>query len=288
MAVPTLRRAPQPRPEVDPPTPRPRAWREFLLVAVLYMAYDGTRLLAKGGDTRATRHGHDLLRAEQYVHLDWERWLNRMFGAHASLAIPGDYAYAILHYAVTPVVLIWLFRRHPVTYLRARTVLAVATLIALLGFWLLPTAPPRLLGAGFVDTMSQHANVGWWGADASAPKGMGGMTNEVAAFPSMHVGWALWCGYYLYRRAGRRWLRALGVAYPIVMAIVVMGTGNHYFFDALAGCADVIAVGLVVRMISTRRLTGGRLLSGRQPRAERPPGTEPAAPRPPEPRAAPR
>jgi PAP2 superfamily len=287
MAVPTLRRATQPRPEAEPPTPRPRAWREFLLVAVLYMAYDGTRLVAEGGDTKADRHGRALLRAERFLHLDWERWLNKTFAAHASLAIAGDYLYAVLHYAVTPVVLIWLFRRHPATYLRARTVLAFATIIALLGYWLLPTAPPRMIGAGFVDTMSRHANVGWWGADASAPKGMGDMTNEVAAFPSMHVGWALWCGYYVYRCAGRRWIRALGAAYPIVMAIVVMGTGNHYLLDALAGCADVIAVGLIVRMISTRRMTG-RWLSGRPPRAEQPPGTESAEPRPPEPRAAPR
>jgi PAP2 superfamily len=158
MAVPTLRRATQPRPEAEPPTPRPRAWREFLLVAVLYMAYDGTRLVAEGGDTKADRHGRALLRAERFLRLDWERWLNKTFAAHASLAIAGDYLYAVMHYAVTPVVLIWLFRRHPATYLRARTVLAFATIIALLGYWLLPTAPPRMIGAGFVDTMSRHAN----------------------------------------------------------------------------------------------------------------------------------
>jgi hypothetical protein len=63
------------------------------------------------------------------------------------------------------------------------------------------------------------------------------MTNQYAAMPSLHVGWALWCGVMLWRFGGRRWTRVAGVAYPLLTAIVVMGTANHYSLDAVAGVA---------------------------------------------------
>jgi hypothetical protein len=71
------------------------------------------------------------------------------------------------------------------------------------------------------------------------------MTNQYAAMPSLHVGWALWCGVMLWRYGGTRWAKAAGVAYPLLTTIVVMGTANHYFLDAVAGCA-VMGVGLLL------------------------------------------
>ena len=151
--------------------------------------------------------------------------------------MPADFAYASLHYLVTPAVLVWLWRRHPTHYRLARTWLMISTLIGLAGFTMLPTAPPRLLpgGYGFVDTMAQYSPYGWWGADASAPRGMGSLTNQYAAMPSLHVGWALWCGLILFR-LGRHWpVRAIGAIYPVVTVLVVLGTANHYLTDAVAG-----------------------------------------------------
>ena len=55
---------------------------------------------------------------------------------------------------------------------------------------MLPTAPPRLFG-GYTDVLALTSADGWWGGDASAPKGLGGLTNQLAAFPSLHAGWAL-------------------------------------------------------------------------------------------------
>ena len=52
--------------------------------------------------------------------------------------------------------------------------------------------------------MAQYSSYGWWGGDASAPRGMGGLTNQYAAMPSLHVGWALWCGVMLLRYGGTR------------------------------------------------------------------------------------
>ncbi|MBO1334236.1 phosphatase PAP2 family protein [Streptomyces sp. VRA16 Mangrove soil] len=235
-----------PRTEAIPVT-RLRWWTELPLILLVYGAYTAGRLLARGDVQSAVDHGVSILRAEKAVRLNLEHPLNRLFTREAWIGVPADFWYASLHYIVTPVVLVWLFRRRAHLYRAARTWLMTSTMIGLIGFTLLPTCPPRLLASsyGFVDTMAQYSSYGWWGGAASAPKGMGGMTNQYAAMPSLHVGWALWCGIMLWRHGGNRWTKALGVAYPLITTIVVMGTANHYFFDALAGVA-VMGVGLLL------------------------------------------
>lgn len=135
--------------------------------------------------------------------------------------------------------LVWLWRRHSARYRAARTWLGCSTVIGLVGFTLLPTAPPRLLDAshGFVDTMAHYSSFGWWGGEASAPRGLGGLTNQFAAMPSLHVGWALWCGVLLWRHGRSPLLRAAGLLYPPAITFVVMGTANHYLLDVVAGTA---------------------------------------------------
>jgi hypothetical protein len=99
--------------------------------------------------------------------------------------------------------------------------------------------------------MAQYSSYGWWGGEASAPRGMGGMTNQYAAMPSLHVGWALWCGVMLWRHGGTRLAKTAGVVYPLVTTLVVMGTANHYFLDAVAGAA-VMGVGLLLTPLVMR------------------------------------
>ncbi|WP_455362398.1 phosphatase PAP2 family protein [Streptomyces sp. SYSU K21746] len=232
---------------------RPRWWAELLLLGVVYAAYSAGRLLARGDVTTAVDHGLAILRIEKFFRLNAEHPLNRLFTDHAWLGIPADFAYATLHYLVTPLLLVWLFRRRPAQYRAARTWLMVSTLLGLVGFTLLPTCPPRLLDAshGFVDTMAQYSSYGWWGGEASAPRGLGGMTNQYAAMPSLHVGWALWCGVMLWRHGRTAPARAAGVAYPLITVFVVMGTANHYFLDAVAGAA-VMGLGLLLAGPSMR------------------------------------
>lgn len=249
---------------------RLRRRTELPLLAVVYLLYSGIRLLIRGETGAAVRNGVDILHSEQLVHLDPEQWFNRLFAHHAVLGIPADFAYASLHYIVTPAVLVWLWRRHKAHYRPARTWLLISTLIGLVGFTVLPTAPPRLLGGGhgFVDTMAEYSSYGWWGADASAPRGLGHLTNQYAAMPSLHVGWSLWCGLILLR-LGRHWLvRTLGIAYPVVTTLVVLGTANHYLMDTVAGVM-VMGIGFAfaepalrtVDTVSVRGRAGERAVS---------------------------
>ncbi|MCT7357125.1 phosphatase PAP2 family protein [Streptomyces sp. 15-116A] len=229
------------------PATRLRWWTELPLIVLVYACYSAGRLIVRGDVSDAVDHGLAILRIEKALYLDAETPLNRLFTREAWIGIPADFWYASLHYLVTPALLVWLFRSRAVRYRAARTWLMTSTFIGLIGFTLLPTCPPRLLDAshGFVDTMAQYSTWGWWGGEASAPRGLGGMTNQYAAMPSLHVGWSLWCGVILWKYGTTRLSKIAAVVYPLVTTIVVMGTANHYFLDALAGAA-VMGAGLLL------------------------------------------
>ncbi|MEU7412711.1 phosphatase PAP2 family protein [Streptomyces sp. NPDC042638] len=250
------------------PRPRLRWWTELPLILLVYGCYSAGRLLARGDVTSAVDHGLTILRIEKALHLNAEHPLNRLFTRESWLGVPADFWYASLHYLVTPAILVWLFHARARHYRAARTWLMTSTFMGLIGFTLLPTCPPRLLSAGhgFVDTMAQYSSYGWWGGEASAPRGMGGMTNQYAAMPSLHVGWALWCGVMLWRYGGTRVTKTLGVLYPLVTALVVMGTANHYFLDAVAGVA-VMGVGF---LLAPRVMRAAGLVRARLPRRTAP------------------
>lgn len=226
-----------------------RGLREVVLIAAVYSLYDATRYLVQGDHDAAFSHGRSLLHLQQRLGIAPEHALNKLFTAHIALGLPADYMYATLHYIVTPAVLIWLWRRYPTSYSPARTVLIVTTVIGLVGFSLLPVAPPRML-AGFADTMARFSHWGWWSTAGSAPRGLGSDTNQFAAMPSLHVGWALWCGWQMVKYGQHRVTRWLGIAYPIVLSVVVMATANHYFLDVVAGVA-VVGVGAGVAQLFT-------------------------------------
>jgi hypothetical protein len=132
---------------------------------------------------------------------------------------------------------------------RWRSAWYASTAIALLVFWLDPTAPPRLLPhAGFIDIVAMLPAFGTL-SDPSIVR----LSNPFAAMPSLHVAWAIWCAAMIWRlsvpAAGRLpprvsrsraratcWaLRGLALAYPLITTWVVLATANHYLADVLAG-----------------------------------------------------
>jgi PAP2 superfamily len=226
---------------------RPRWWREVLVLGGMYVLYDAVRMVVATGNAEAFTNARKLLGVERALHIAHEQALNHAVSARPVLAVAMAYVYAALHYLITPMVLVWLWKTRPHRYPSARTTLVAATLLGVAGFWLFPAAPPRML-PGFVDTLATYHQWGWWGEAASAPKGLAGLTNEFAAMPSLHVGWAAWCGWHVSRNAARRWARMLAVAYPFVILIVVVGTANHFFLDAAGGLAAIAAGAWLARI----------------------------------------
>ncbi|NRQ49257.1 phosphatase PAP2 family protein [Aeromicrobium stalagmiti] len=216
-----------------------RAGFEIALIAVLYVGYCITRTFASTAFAPARGRALDILTFEKSWRIDVESWLNDQFLAHDWLGVAASYWYATTHYLVTLAVLIWLYRRGAVQYVTARRAIVLASLIGLTLYLLMPTAPPRLVG-GYHDILSLHSGIGWWSQNGSAPKGLGDITNELAAFPSLHAGWALWVAIVLIRAGVPRVVQGIGLAYAATMTLVIIGTGNHWVVDAVAGWAVVL------------------------------------------------
>jgi PAP2 superfamily len=226
--------------------------REVTVLASLYLLYCFTRVVGAHDIASARQRADDVLRFEGTVHLDVESRLNGAVTDMAWLAVPMDYWYAVLHYLVTPAALGWIYCRRRSSYSRCRNAIVISSALGLLGYFFFPTAPPRLMGEPYLDTLASYADLGWWTEHASAPSGLGGLTNELAAMPSLHVGWAVWVAWALHRHVRSRLGRLTLLAYPLITTAVVVGTGNHWLLDCLAG---VLVVGLG---IAGSNLTGRR------------------------------
>lgn len=225
-----------------------RGIRELVLLAALYVGYSASRLVADDVFGPAADRARHLLAVEHWLLLDVERPVNAWFAAHDAAGLVASYWYATLHYVVTAAVLVWLYRRGRADYVPARQALAIATILGLVLYLLVPMAPPRLLD-GYDDVLQLHSASGWWGGDASAPRGLGGLTNQLAAFPSLHAGWALWVALVVRRHTRHRAVRTLGWCYAACTAVVIVGTGNHWVLDAVVGWIVVLAAWEISRPV---------------------------------------
>lgn len=221
---------------------RPSPWAEVALIATLYVGYSLTRVLVNADPAAAMANGELVLAVERAIGIDVEAGLVQWLVDSTVLSVLAGYLYALLHYTVTPAVLVWVYRSHPEQYRSARLILLAATSIALVCYFWVPTAPPRLLSDAYPDVLALTSQWGWWGSEASAPRGLGSLTNQYAALPSMHVGWAAWCGVVVALLARRRAVRVAAVGYPVLVTAVVVATGNHYLLDAVAGAALVVGI----------------------------------------------
>lgn len=210
-----------------------------------FVAYTLTRNNLPAHATRAREYALDLYRLERRLHLDVERTVNDAVAGSASnpFSTVANYLYATSHWGVTMTVLVWLYVARPRVYAPARTALLLTTLLGLLGYWLVPLAPPRFFPRlGFVDTVVRDHMWGSWG---TAP--VTELSNEYAAMPSMHAAWSIWCAVVVALWARRTWVRVAALCYPVVVLVVILGTANHWLLHAVAGLVVVAAgAGLTV------------------------------------------
>jgi hypothetical protein len=210
---------------------RPRLWFEILLVAVSYWTYSLIRNAVPEQKAEALRNADWIWRMEHHLGIAVEESVNHAVNSVTWLVVGMNYYYATLHFIVTLGVLVWLFRSHPGRYAATRLVLFATTGVALVGYYLYPLAPPRLMNGGdFVDTVMVHQT---WGSMASGD--LKHMSNQYAAMPSMHIGWSLWCGLTVFALASVPWVRVLGLLYPAATLLVIVATANHFWLDAVGG-----------------------------------------------------
>jgi PAP2 superfamily len=220
---------------------------ELALWASLYPAYLAVRgSTIEDGDVAAA-NAADLVDIERALGLFHEASLQ------SALSLVSEFFSAYYMLGFGPLiagVLVWLGLRDRPRYSRLRTLLFGSLALAVVLYVAYPTAPPRLVPElGISDT------VGLSGHDTGSFAGI--RFNPYAAMPSMHVGWSVLVGVIGFQAVRRRPLRAFFALHPLVMAVAVTATGNHYFIDSAAGAG--IALLTIWLLWASRRLRPIRL-----------------------------
>ena len=244
------------QPGTGRPAPRLRWWKELIYSAGFYALYSMTRNTQgskKVSFDHAFSHARNLIRVEQTMHIFREAWVQaRFLGAHWFIRFWNVY-YGTAHFVITLIALVYCYRYLPRRYPQMRNTLACMTAFALVGFATFPLLPPRLLPAsyGFVDTLKTIG--GLWNFDSGA---VAKASNQFAAMPSLHFGWASWVTLTLWPWATNWRRKAILLGYPMATLFGIVVTANHYFLDAAGGAAVFIAglgVGTVISELWARR-----------------------------------
>ncbi|AQS66501.1 phosphatase PAP2 family protein [Streptomyces pactum] len=250
--------------EAEPDAPaRPPLVRELLLVAGLFLAYKVGRRLATGHTAEAFRNAHHVWDRERALGLPDEGTVQSLLLHGDTLVHAANTYYATVHFPATAAFLVWLYLRRPAHYVWARRVLAALTGAALVLHLLFPLAPPRMLGGtGLIDTARIY------GPSVYGPPSTDQLSNQFAAMPSLHFGWALMLAVGLIA-ATRSRLRWLWLLHPLLTLLVIVGTANHYWLDVIVAAAMLALALAVARPPHRPRCT--------VPRPRRPESGRPAA-----------
>jgi hypothetical protein len=214
----------------------PRGWVDALRQVSLFLAalfaYRLVRGLVEGEANQAFAHARDLISLERGLHVFVEPSIQTWASGSHALIVASSWVYVNAQTTVTILALLYVYLRHNRSFYFVRNMFMIAMAIALVGYIVFPTAPPRFFPEwGFIDTVSDltgmHVN--------HSSGSMSAMVNMYAAVPSMHVAFALMTGWTLARLVKPRIVRVLWVLYPFMMVFVIVVTANHFIFDALLG-----------------------------------------------------
>jgi hypothetical protein len=214
--------------------PRVRLGWQIAVVAAAVAAYFLARGATEAAYPEALRHAQALVSLERGLGVYWEPALQEALAGSPRVRAVLNAVYIYGHWPVIVATLLFLARRRPTIYLRARDTMLISGGIGLVVFVSYPVAPPRLAGLGMTDTISVAS-------EAYRVLQPTMFTNQYAALPSLHVGWDLVIGLALAAALGasgrwRRW-RWVALLMPAAMVVAVVLTANHYLVDAVAGAA---------------------------------------------------
>jgi membrane-associated phospholipid phosphatase len=218
-------------------------WLGFVAV------YQVARGLADRGSAEAFRNARRLIRLEQHLgglpELELQR---RALLGGAALVHAVNWTYWLAQFAVVAGGVVWIYLRRNDAYPRLRNTLIVTNTIGLVGYVLLPTAPPRLLPwRGFVDTLAQSEALNHGTGVVEL------LANPHAAMPSLHAADALIVGVALALTVHNRWLAAVFLVWPLWVCFALLATANHYWLDLAAGVLLAAFGALVTEALMRRR-----------------------------------
>lgn len=221
----------------------------------MFGAYKLGRMVAAKHVGEAFDNAYVIWDLERILRLPDELSLQTLMLKSDLLTRSANVYYAAVHFPATAVFLVWLFLRRPADYLWVRRSLALLTAGGLIVHLAIPVAPPRMLGRlGFVDTADVY------GPAVYGPPGQNSLADQYAAMPSLHVGWAIVVALGIILTCRSRW-RWLSLAHPVLTALVVVATANHFWLDGLVAAGllglSVVTVKTLPEWWAARRAPSG-------------------------------
>ena len=201
--------------------------RQLALFGAAYLFYNLARWVFAGDLVPAREHARWIVELERTAGVAVEGSVQRALDSGAGSWVLSN-VYLAAQFVVVPGALIWFYRRSPEVYRGLRNTLLATWLIAVPIFAFFPVAPPRLAHIGIVDTVSQQAGVALTGRSTI-------FYNQLAAVPSLHVGFAVAVSIAFAVALRWRWAKVLALLWGPLVSLSVVATGNHYFFDIAAG-----------------------------------------------------
>ena len=223
----------------------PRGYADFARQLLIWFgflaAYQVARGVADRNPTRAFENGWRVIDVEQRLtglrELTFQGWTE---SSHF-LAELVSWTYWNSEFTVIGIALLWVYLRRNSAFTRFRNSILLANVLGLVGYVLLPTAPPRFFtSVGFTDTLGQLGGLNHGSGLVELA------SNPYAAMPSLHAADALIVGVVL-ASVTRHWaLKILFLLWPVWVWFAVMATGNHFWLDVFAGIVlGTIALALV-------------------------------------------
>ena len=224
------------------------AARQVLLFVGAYVLYQLVRGLVNTDDIgRASENARRIIALERRLHVFVEPAVQRWALHSHALVDVLVWFYLNGNYAITGGALLWLYLRRNDSFYFVRNMFLIAMALALVGYTLYPTAPPRLMGQyGFVDVVQQVTGVDAERSTASD------FVNLYAAVPSMHICFALMTSGSVIGLVRSRPLRVLWALYVPWVAFVVVATANHYLTDVVLGALTAVVAAVLSRELLAR------------------------------------
>ncbi len=211
-------------------------------MAVAYLLYYLVRGHAAERTADAFMNAGQLVRLERSIGIFRELSFQAATLPYEVLTHFFNVIYFYGHFPLIIVVGVWLFWKHPQVYSLVRNAFLASGALALVVFVLFPVAPPRLIGAGFIDTLQYTIALTY---DQSPG------VNQFAAVPSMHVGWNLLLAMGIFLAVRNPVVRGVALLLPTAMILATVATGNHYLLDAPLGIMTALS-GLVIALVIQR------------------------------------
>ena len=223
----------------------PRGWADLGLQVVIWFgflaAYQVARGVADRDPARAFENGLKVIDIERQGDALFELSLQCLVHSSDVLMALTSWTYWLSQFTVLGFALLWVYLRHNEVFPRFRNLVMLANLIGLIGYVLIPTAPPRMFpGAGFSDTLAAHSTVNHSSTFVAFA------SNPYAAMPSLHALDALIVSVVMATVVRRRWAKLLWLAWAPWVWFAVMATGNHFWLDVAAG---VVVAGLAAAIV---------------------------------------